>query len=116
MKHKSKTLFYLSIVACAFLLFCLWYASKQQAYDTYESGKSKILYTAEEEAENFVVNINTADIDEIAELPNIGESIAERIIAYRNENGGFKSVDEIKNVSGIGDKTYEEIKNSISID
>lgn len=61
------------------------------------------------------VNINTADADALDTLPGIGPTIAQRIITYREENGNFTSIEEIKNVSGIGDSKYEEIKDSITI-
>ena len=48
-------------------------------------------------------------------LNGIGESKAKAIIEYRNANGSFKSLEEIKNVSGISDKTYENIKNDIEL-
>ena len=48
-------------------------------------------------------------------LPNIGESKALAIIEYREKNGLFTSIDDIKNVSGIGDKLFEAIKENISI-
>lgn len=55
------------------------------------------------------ININTASKNELMELPGIGESKAEAIILYRQKSK-FNSIDEIKNVSGIGDKIYENIK------
>lgn len=62
------------------------------------------------------ININTADSETLQELPNIGPTKAQAIIEYRNQNGSFKSIDEIKNVKGIGDKTFEQLKDLISID
>ncbi|WP_096028790.1 helix-hairpin-helix domain-containing protein [Campylobacter lanienae] len=55
------------------------------------------------------ININTANKNELMELPRIGEGKANAIIEYRAKNK-FKTIDEIKNVSGIGDKIYENIK------
>ena len=48
-------------------------------------------------------------------LPGIGEKTALKIIEYRNKYGGFKSIDEIKNISGIGDKKYAKIKDLITV-
>lgn len=61
------------------------------------------------------VNINTALQTELETLPGIGPSTALKIINYRNENGKFKSIEEIKEVSGIGDIKYNQIKELISI-
>lgn len=55
------------------------------------------------------VDINNADLDQLTTLSGIGEVIGQRIIDYRNENGGFSSLEQIKNVTGIGDKIYEKI-------
>ena len=60
-------------------------------------------------------NINTANKDELDTLPGIGEATAEKIIEYRNKNGKFASKEEIKEVSGIGDSKYEQIKDLIEI-
>jgi competence protein ComEA len=59
------------------------------------------------------ININTATVTELAMLNGIGNSIAEAIIEYRTENGRFKNIEDIKNVSGIGDSKFEKIKDYI---
>lgn len=61
------------------------------------------------------VNINTATLADLQTLSGIGESKASKIIAYREDNGPFKSVDELTNVSGIGEKTLESIKDMICV-
>jgi len=61
------------------------------------------------------VNINTASSAQLDTLSGIGPAYAQRIIEYRNANGGFKSIDEMKNVKGIGDKTFDKFKDSITI-
>ncbi|WP_162356416.1 helix-hairpin-helix domain-containing protein [Metabacillus mangrovi] len=65
--------------------------------------------------ETAAVNLNTAGLDELQTLPGIGPSKAEAILAYREENGGFSSPDELKEVSGIGDKTYEKLEDAIVV-
>lgn len=64
---------------------------------------------------NTLVNINSASLDELMSINGIGESKAKAIIEYRNSNGLFKSIEEIKNVSGIGDKLYDKIKENITV-
>ncbi|WP_028307641.1 helix-hairpin-helix domain-containing protein [Desulfitibacter alkalitolerans] len=61
-----------------------------------------------------LININTASQNELEKLPGIGPALALRIIDYREQNGGFKNIDEIKQVSGIGEKKYASIKNLIT--
>lgn len=61
------------------------------------------------------VNINTADIYELMRLEGIGEVYAQRIIDYRTANGPFTSIEDIKNVTGIGEKRFEAIKDSITV-
>lgn len=61
------------------------------------------------------ININTASINELITLNGIGETTAQNIIDYRKKNGAFKSIDDILNVSGIGDAKFSKIKNSICI-
>lgn len=57
-----------------------------------------------------LLNINTASVEELQTLPNIGESTAQRIVDYRTQHGNFASVDALQNVRGIGAKTLEKLK------
>ncbi|MFR0585429.1 helix-hairpin-helix domain-containing protein [Lactobacillus porci] len=61
------------------------------------------------------VNLNTATAADLQKLNGIGEKKAEQIIAYREQKGGFKSIDELKEVSGIGDKTFDALKDQITV-
>jgi competence protein ComEA len=61
------------------------------------------------------VNINTASILDLEKLPGIGASKAQAIIDYRDTNGIFNSIEEIVNVSGIGESLYEKIKEYITV-
>jgi comEA protein len=61
------------------------------------------------------ININTASAKELQELPRIGPSVAQRIIEFRKEHGKFKRIEEIMKVRGIGEKTFERIKNLITV-
>lgn len=63
-----------------------------------------------------VININTAEKEELILIPGIGEYLASNIIDYRKLNGDFKSVSDIKSVKGVGDKTFEQIKIYITVD
>ena len=62
------------------------------------------------------LNINTATVEQLETLSGIGPVLAERIVAEREENGLFSSVEDLKRVSGIGDKTLEEIRGEITVD
>ena len=64
---------------------------------------------------DILVNINTGDKEELMKIPGIGESKAESIIEYREKNGLFKTEEDIKNVSGIGETLFEEIKTHITV-
>ncbi|MGN0733614.1 MAG: helix-hairpin-helix domain-containing protein [Emergencia sp.] len=65
--------------------------------------------------DNGLVNINIADLDGLQEIPGVGPATAEKIIAYRNSNGSFKSKEDLMNVSGIGQKTFDKIKDMITV-
>lgn len=61
------------------------------------------------------VNLNTASVQELVELPGIGETLAGRIVSYREENGPFLRVDQIMAVSGIGPGTYEKLRGYVHV-
>nr|WP_288712571.1 helix-hairpin-helix domain-containing protein [uncultured Intestinibacter sp.] len=61
------------------------------------------------------ININTADLKQLDNIPGVGEATANKILSYRDENGEFKSIEEIKNVNGIGDKKFENMKDLICV-
>ncbi|MCD5406112.1 MAG: helix-hairpin-helix domain-containing protein [Desulfotomaculum sp.] len=61
------------------------------------------------------ININAANKSQLEDLPGVGPALSQRIIDYRQKQGGFKTIAEIKNVSGIGNKKYENMKHLISI-
>ena len=62
-----------------------------------------------------LVNINTADLRELMTLPGIGQVIAGNIIAHRERNGNFRQIEDIKNVTRIGERTFEQIKDMITV-
>ena len=62
------------------------------------------------------VDINNASISELETIPGIGPAMAGRIIEYRNQNGSFKSIEDLINVKGIGDATFNKMKDKIRVD
>lgn len=71
---------------------------------------------AEETHQDGLVNINTADAEELKTLPGIGDSKARNIIAYREKNGAFKAVEDIKNVDGIGEGVFAKLEDCIKVE
>jgi competence protein ComEA len=70
--------------------------------------------SAPEKAAQAVVNINTATAEQLETLPGIGATTAARIVEYRQKNGGFKKVEELMNVRGVGEKNFLKIKHLVS--
>jgi len=62
-----------------------------------------------------IIRLNTTTVEDLDRLTGIGPALAQRIIDYRTKNGGFKDINELKLVSGIGDKLFEKIKDEISL-
>lgn len=85
---------------------------EQQEYITSTSG----LETSEEnKTESQKININTANLEELTKLPGIGEATANKIISYRKETGKFKTIEDLKNVPGIGNSKFDNLKDMITI-
>lgn len=68
-----------------------------------------------EQVELTLVDINTAGVEELSTLPGIGEGLAGRIVRYREANGAFESVEALTEVSGIGEKKLEELRDYITV-
>ena len=88
-------------------------------------GENEVEYISTENGDNVIektpnsnnskVNINTGGVEELKALPGVGDLLAQKIIDYREENGKFKTIDDLKNVSGIGDKKFESMKEYVSV-
>lgn len=78
------------------------------------SNGSETLYD-ENKAKNQKININTAGESELQTLSGIGEAMARRIVEYREENGKFKNIEDIKNVSGIGESKFKNLEERICV-
>lgn len=63
-----------------------------------------------------LIHLNQATAEELTQISGVGEELAENIIAYRSEHGGFKSKEELLNVNGIGEKTYLKIAPYVLLD
>ena len=64
---------------------------------------------------DIVVNLNTASAADLEALPGIGKSTAQRIVEYRQKSGGFKKIEELMNVKGIGEKSFLKIKSRLTV-
>ncbi|WEV39371.1 helix-hairpin-helix domain-containing protein [Lactobacillus sp. ESL0680] len=71
--------------------------------------------SADDATDHSKVNLNTADAQGLQKLNGIGEKKAEQIIAYRQKNGSFKKIEDLKQVSGIGDKTFAALKDQLAV-
>ena len=84
-----------------------------------EVSDNQYLYSEKKESKeeiiNKKININTATEQELDQLKGIGQSTANKIIKYREENGKFKNIEDIKNVSGIGDAKFDGIRDEITV-
>jgi len=73
------------------------------------------LEAAAKPAPSAKVNINTASVEQLATLPGVGEKLAARVVEYRQKSGGFKSIQELMNVRGIGEKNFQKIESHLTV-
>lgn len=108
-----KTTKAMIVLAIVFALLIVLF----NVYDIALDKTDKVAYTAQdiEKLEIELININTADVDTLCTLPGVGEKTAQEIVKYRQQNGDFKTTEEIMNVSGIGEKDYIRILPMITI-
>lgn len=107
---SKKTLIVVTIITVIFISFFAYFEAVRGTCDNRA-------YTSEEieSMDIELVNINTADVKELCSISALSENQAQSIVSYREEFGEFKSIEEIKNVKTIGEKTYEIIKVMITI-
>ncbi len=75
----------------------------------------QVISSANTSSKNSKININKATLAELQKISGIGESTAKKIIEYRNINGKFKKIEELKQITGIGDKKYDIIKEEVTV-
>ena len=83
--------------------------------DSQNSGQNGSISSNAAQTADGKININTADENLLQDSPGVGPVTADSIVQYREEKGRFSSIEEIKNVSGIGDKTFEKLKDYITV-
>jgi competence protein ComEA len=115
----TETLNQAKLLEDQMLLYIYSYSDLEQAEATLNLGMVEPAYTEGPDSFNDnvsgVVNINSATVDELMTLPNIGPKKATAIIKFREENGSFSVVEDIMAVSGIGEKTFENLKDLITV-
>ncbi|EHS84680.1 Competence protein [Limosilactobacillus gastricus PS3] len=79
------------------------------------AGANNIAAGSSTEGDQPIVNLNTATKEQLQTITGIGEKKADKILAYRQEHGEFKSVEELKSVDGFGDKTVAKLQSSLSV-
>lgn len=84
--------------------------TKESNDDTSQTTTTNVEHPVEDNLLADKININTATVDELCLLPNVGQKTAEKIIDYRNENGPFTRLDELSNIEGFGEKTVNSLK------
>lgn len=83
------------------------------------AGRLSVLHAAPQEAARPLaapqINLNTATQAELEKLPGVGPSLASRIVEYRTKSGGFKKIEDLMNVKGIGEKSFLKLKPQITV-
>jgi len=104
-------------LTCALAIACLWTLSPLAGDQKPAAGKRAAPPAARQAVAtpDSPVNLNTATAAQIATLPGIGPKAAERIIEYRQKTGGFKKIEELMNVKGIGEKSFLKLKALITV-
>lgn len=115
-ESRERRIFYTVLVIYLLIcvgLFAFHRLSGRAAYVSASEIKSET--TVQAMSDRLLININTATADELTALEGIGEKTAENIVEYRENNNGFLSIEELMEVSGIGEAKFEKIKDKITV-
>lgn len=118
-EHYGWVFVGLAVLCCVYTIgYCAGLEARGRAIiitDVAQSALPEGTPTPSREPE-YPININTADAETLTFLPGVGQALAERIVAYRQENGDFAAVEDIMQVYGIGEKKYNAMKNLITVE
>lgn len=125
-KTVGKWVYAAMLVICAFVLGYLFGQKaapspqitviNPETTESLQETSDGISQSLNQVAEPFLVDINTADEATLDLLPGIGPAYAQRIVEYRTQNGPFRTIEDIMNVSGIGEKKFEAMKDLITVE
>ncbi len=119
METKTDRILRILFLVLAVLMLLSWgflrYKMKTQIEPLTELEKKTVTDTSWSYVEGEPIDLNRADKETLMLLPDVGEATAEKIIAYRTEAGAFTYKEELMNISGIGEKTYEELKDLVTV-
>ena len=107
---KKSQIVFIAATAAFILILIGMFIGRNTSFSTYLSGKDKISATEKPDGK---IDINTATQAQLTLLPGIGDTLANRIIEYRTQNGPFESITDILDVEGIGKGKLEEIQDYI---
>ena len=117
--NRAKGFYFTAVLTVIAAVFCLGVFIGRLSL---RADKYNFTVTADKPAETVYnseetekININTASVQELTQLEGIGEVLAERIIEYRNEHGGFRYTYELMDVKGVGEAKYNAIKDYITL-
>ena len=98
-------------------LLALFFHDRRAAQSAAVAVETERAASQEEVLKDLVsVNLNTASVEELADLPGIGAELARRVVEYREEHGPFAAIEEIMEVSGIGEGKFEGLKERVTVE
>lgn len=105
----------LFLAATCLVAVCLWFSPQRPPAERATPVSTETIEGIVVSESGTLIDINTADADLFSSLPGIGETLASRIVAYRDEHGSFASIDGLMQVRGIGEKTMEALRKFIVV-
>ena len=116
MKKGRSIMLLVCALACTLVIGIFIGRNFNQKYTRLPNNQSPDpMVQTEIQPQDYRIDINEASKAQLMELPGIGETLADRIIVYRTQNGKYSGTDELMNIDGIGEKTLQQIENLIKV-